>query len=263
MESTLPPSSTPISLSESFYVGDAAGRYADPASSSVVRKDHSACDRTFAMNLNLTFYTPEEYFLGIPPQDFHLDFNPHAFLQQQSTTTLDIEALKLSETLEIIVFVGFPGCGKSTFVGKHLLPTNHFHVSQDKLKSKEKCFAAATESLKRSQSVVVDGTHPNLTSRRPWIELGKQFSIPVRCFAFQASEQVSKHNNLTRSVRQCFPNIKMTQSCPKVPTIAYNIYKSKYEEPSVGEGFASIHRIDFVGEFETEAERGNFLHFYS
>lgn len=40
----------------SFYVGDAAGR----------PRDHSDCDRKFAYNCQLKFYTPEEYFLGKP-----------------------------------------------------------------------------------------------------------------------------------------------------------------------------------------------------
>lgn len=45
----------------SFYVGDAAGR---PANASRKKKDHSLADRLLAANLDLTFYTPEEHFLG-------------------------------------------------------------------------------------------------------------------------------------------------------------------------------------------------------
>lgn len=44
----------------SFFVGDAAGRKADPANGRQV-KDHSDADKGFAENAGLKFFTPEEY----------------------------------------------------------------------------------------------------------------------------------------------------------------------------------------------------------
>ncbi|VDN40221.1 unnamed protein product [Gongylonema pulchrum] len=44
----------------SFYVGDAAGRI---CSSLRGKKDHSAADRLFALNIGINFFTPEQYFL--------------------------------------------------------------------------------------------------------------------------------------------------------------------------------------------------------
>lgn len=39
-----------LNQKDSFFVGDAAGRD---------RRDHSACDRKFAINAGLQFYTPD------------------------------------------------------------------------------------------------------------------------------------------------------------------------------------------------------------
>jgi bifunctional polynucleotide phosphatase/kinase len=50
-----------VDKEKSFFVGDAAGR---PACASRKKKDHSLADRLLAINLNLTFHTPEEHFLG-------------------------------------------------------------------------------------------------------------------------------------------------------------------------------------------------------
>jgi bifunctional polynucleotide phosphatase/kinase len=49
-----------ISLADSFYVGDAAGR---PKTASR-KKDHGYGDRGFALNVGISFYTPEMFFLG-------------------------------------------------------------------------------------------------------------------------------------------------------------------------------------------------------
>ena len=50
-----------ISLADSFYVGDAAGR---EKGNGREKKDHGHGDRCFAANIGIRFYTPEMFFLG-------------------------------------------------------------------------------------------------------------------------------------------------------------------------------------------------------
>ena len=54
-----------INMEKSFYCGDAAGRRQNWIDKK--KKDFSCSDRLFAMNLDLKFYTPEEFFLGHKP----------------------------------------------------------------------------------------------------------------------------------------------------------------------------------------------------
>ena len=46
----------------SFFVGDAAGRPATLPGKKYSQNDHSACDKGWATNVGINFYTPEEFF---------------------------------------------------------------------------------------------------------------------------------------------------------------------------------------------------------
>ena len=54
---------------------------------------------------------------------------------------------------EIILLVGCPGLGKTTFYRRHL--SEYVHVNQDTLKRREKCLAALEDSLKAGKSCVI------------------------------------------------------------------------------------------------------------
>lgn len=49
-------------------------------------------------------------------------------------------------------------------------------------------------------------------------------------------------------VRQNYSAGKMR----RVPDIGYNMFKSQFEEPDIGEGFSEIVKIDFEPKFEDE-----------
>ena len=40
----------------------------------------------------------------------------------------------------------------------------------------------------------------------------------------------------------------------RIPDIAYNMYKSQYETPTLAEGFTEILNIDFVPQFDTKKD---------
>ena len=59
-------SSMEVDEKESFFVGNQAGR----------EDDDSCEDRKFAMNLNIPFYTPSEYFLEERAKPYSISFYP-------------------------------------------------------------------------------------------------------------------------------------------------------------------------------------------
>lgn len=138
-----------VDLENSFFVGDAGGR---PAMTGVP-KDFSCSDRDFADNVGIRFLTPEEYFLKHKPREFKRSFDPRAFVEKvESEDGLVFEKQNLQD---MVLFVGSPGSGKSTFYSKHLKPLGYIRINQDTLKTREKCFKIAEENLSQGKSVVI------------------------------------------------------------------------------------------------------------
>lgn len=100
-----------VNQSQSYYVGDAAGR---PENKAMKRKkDHSSVDRLLAMNLNLEFFTPEEHFMKAPRQHWTKpEFNPRDFLNRTVQLINNPKTKIASVDLELILMVGGPGTGK-------------------------------------------------------------------------------------------------------------------------------------------------------
>uniref|UniRef100_A0A671SBN5 Bifunctional polynucleotide phosphatase/kinase-like n=1 Tax=Sinocyclocheilus anshuiensis TaxID=1608454 RepID=A0A671SBN5_9TELE len=181
-----------IDVSQSFYVGDAAGRPANWALGKK-KKDFSCSDRLFALNIGLQFHTPEEYFLGWKPAQFSLpEFDPRK-LDSKRRLYDPPDASLTSTKQEVIVAVGFPGSGKSTFFQAHIIPKGYAYVNRDILGSWQQCVSACERALKEGRSVAVDNTNPDPESRKRFVS--QSAGVPCRCFNLTASLEQAKHNN--------------------------------------------------------------------
>lgn len=150
---------------------------------------------------------------------------------------------------ELILLVGSPAAGKSSFVRRHLLPHRYVHVNQDTLKSRDRCVKVASEALQSGHKVVVDNTNPSASTRALYIQHARKLSIPVRCFHIMTSDSVAKHLNMVRE--------RITNgSTKRLPGIAFSTYRSRFEEPRMNEGFKEIRTIPFVPTFDETTEEG-------
>ena len=238
-------------LSACVFVGDAAGRPASP-SRHRGKKDFSCSDRKFARNVGISFATPEEFFLGEKPAEFDWDSaDPADYPEDSDAEKAAAEAAIGRKGQEVIVFVGFPASGKSTFCKRHLIPRGYVWINRDTLKTQDNCMKLARSTLSDGKSVVVDNTNPSKDARKAYIDIAKKAGVPVRCFRFDTDEKLAVHLNYFRE--------RITNgTSPHVPTIGYSTYKKKFEEPVLAEGFDDIVHVKFIANFDSDDAKKSF-----
>jgi bifunctional polynucleotide phosphatase/kinase len=173
-----------LDYNSSFFVGDAAGRPGD----------HADTDRKWAMNIGISFYTPQvdraiifhvyivefilgqEYFLKCAPtpfvlNGFHVSTLPQCVLGFFFLSILlqlpQFLVLPLTPTLtpllpppprskpELVLFCGYPSLGKTSFFRLHFLPEDYAHINQDTLRTRQKCLEAVEAALAADRNCVV------------------------------------------------------------------------------------------------------------
>ncbi|XP_041850126.1 bifunctional polynucleotide phosphatase/kinase [Melanotaenia boesemani] len=239
---------------QSIYVGDAAGRPENWAPGKK-KKDFSCSDRLFALNIGLQFHTPEEYFLGWKSAPYSLpQFDPRKLDSTARLYDPPSTSLICSET-EVIVAVGYPASGKSTFFHTHIIPKGYVYVNRDTLGSWQACVSACERALREGRSVAVDNTNPDLESRKRYVDVAKAAGVTCRCFHFSASLEQAKHNNRFR---------EMNPSSSKHATVndmVFHSYKKHFVAPALSEGFSEILQIHFVPDFKDSQSETLFRQF--
>ncbi|VDO12883.1 unnamed protein product [Rodentolepis nana] len=226
-----------INRNESIYCGDAAGREAQGKK----KKDHSHCDRLFALNVGITFKTPEElwddnyatYFT------YPLLFDIAKFRDSFDDTIDPVpSALKDLKSPVLVIMVGFPASGKSTFCGKYLQNAGFQIVSRDTIKDMKKCVEKCQALLKSGLSVVIDNTNVDTASRSSFLQVAKNLMIPVYACVLKTSFDHARHNEIFRQIT--------CKGHSKISIMVFNMMKNKYQVPTKEEGFTDVFEIPFI-----------------
>ena len=233
-----------VDMKESFYCGDAAGRLKTKKAA----KDFSDSDRKFAINVGIKFFTPEMYFMNVketlPPLGF--DIKKLKTLEGLSPIT-GVDKITKDEP-EMIIFVGAPGAGKSTFWSTYL--PDYVRVNNDTLKTKEKCMKAAREALKSGKSCVIDNTNADKDTRARYIPIAEEFKVPCRAFYFDLDKPLCMHNNKQRKLNENRKHLSK-----KVGDVIIHTFFKRVEKPALKEGFSDVHHVKFVpGPFHNDKD---------
>ena len=200
---------------KSFYCGDCAGR----------KNDRSDTDYKFALNCGIKFKTPEQIFCTNQNKSQNQLSISYPNLKSIRGTKFNFEPIDK----EIIILVGLAGSGKSYIANYINKKFGHKIICKDVLKTK--CMTIAKKNIEDGESIVIDSTNPDKITRKYWIDLGKEFGHTTRIISVLTDKSVAKHNNYYRHWKY---------GTKIVPDVAYNVFKSKYQEPSISEGVSEI-----------------------
>ncbi|TAQ85076.1 hypothetical protein B7494_g6595 [Chlorociboria aeruginascens] len=202
-----------LNLEDSVFVGDAGG---------------------------IQFHTPEEYFLDEPPRPFTRTLDPLSLIKDATAAEVSEKFIKKNDR-DIILFVGSPGAGKSSFYWRQLQPLGYERINQDTLKSRDKCLKVAGKLLEEGKSVAIDNTNADIETRSKWIALAKGHSTQIRCVLFTANAQICEHNDVVRALNSTMNPEKRTM----LPRMAFTGFASRYQRPQLSEGFQDITEVAF------------------
>jgi predicted kinase len=136
---------------------------------------------------------------------------------------------------ELVIFVGLPGSGKSTYNFAHFAST-HVHISKDLMKTARgrdtKQIAMIEEALASGNSVVIDNTNPSAAIRAPLIAIGRRHGARIIAYYFECSVKTALMRNQQRE-----------EGAGRVPKVAIFVTQKKLQPPTLDEGFDEIHLV--------------------
>ena len=134
-------------------------------------------------------------------------------------------------SVELVVFVGLQGAGKSTWYRQHFAAT-HAHVSKDLMRSnrnKERRQRELIEgALREGIPVVVDNTNPSPDVRAPLIAIGRAHGARVVAVFFDVPLALCEERNRRREGRA------------RVPDVALHVTHARLVPPTEAEGFDEV-----------------------
>jgi predicted kinase len=136
--------------------------------------------------------------------------------------------------MEVVLFIGLQGAGKSTFYQTHFAAT-HVLVSKDRFRNnrrpQRRQMHLIDEALRARHSVVVDNTNPAVADRAPIIALARAQEAKVIGVYFDAPLAACLERNAGRSGKA------------RVPDAALHRTAKRMQPPTVAEGFDQLQRV--------------------
>jgi bifunctional polynucleotide phosphatase/kinase len=79
--------------------------------------------------------------------------------------------------------------GKSFYYKKLYEPKGYVRINQDTLKTKAKCISKTKEELDSGSSVVIDNTNPDPATRKEYVKIAKQYSVPLNAYTLMCPKK--------------------------------------------------------------------------
>jgi len=137
--------------------------------------------------------------------------------------------------MEMILFIGIPGSGKSSFYKEQFF-NSHMRISLDLLNTKNREMKLLEFCFNTSMPLVLDNTNVSVADRNKYIALAKKNQYRVKGYYFRSDVK----NCLLRNTRRTGKS--------KVPEVAILSKYKTLELPSLHEGFDELFYVEAVEE---------------
>jgi predicted kinase len=138
---------------------------------------------------------------------------------------------------KIVLTVGIPGSGKSTFAERLQEQSGWVRVNQDELGTRRAVEVRMEAALKQGLSVIVDRTNFDYQQRNNWVKMAAQYRInTIFCVLFDIDAAVCKSRI---SVRKNHPTIPEGDS----GHVIVDKFTTMLVPPRRGEGFCEIFTV--------------------
>ncbi len=136
--------------------------------------------------------------------------------------------------MELIVFCGLQGAGKSSFYLKHFADT-HLRINLDMLRTRRREAAIFDACLSAGQRLVVDNTNVSREERQRYLEPAAEAHFRSIAYFFDVPFDTCAERNRERMGRA------------RIKEAGLHAMRAKLEPPSFDEGFAEIFAVNEDG----------------
>ncbi|GIJ48410.1 hypothetical protein Val02_52960 [Virgisporangium aliadipatigenens] len=138
----------------------------------------------------------------------------------------------------LVVLVGLPASGKSTFYARHLAPT-HLHISKDNWPNARRRDARqrrlVRDALAAGSAVALDNTNASVAERAPLIAIARAAGAEVFGYWFPPDLPGTLRRNAVREGRA------------RVPDVGVYATLGRLVRPAVDEGFDGLYEVTLDG----------------
>jgi predicted kinase len=143
--------------------------------------------------------------------------------------------------MQLVVFCGIQGAGKSTFYRERLSNT-HIRLNLDMLKTRHRETILLHACLAAQQPTVVDNTNATVDRRAYYLRLARAAGFRTILYYFQSTVEEALARNASRVGKE------------RIPDEAVRATFKRFQVPTPDEGFDEMYRvrIEPAGQFRVE-----------
>ncbi|MFP4416046.1 MAG: AAA family ATPase [Chitinivibrionales bacterium] len=132
--------------------------------------------------------------------------------------------------MQIVIFTGIPGCGKSHFYHAFFFRT-HMRINLDMLRTRSREWQFVQTCIQTKTKCVIDNTNVTTEHRRKYIDIAKAAGYRVEGYYFDVALEIAIQRNRLRPPAQV------------VPARGIQAMAKKLQIPTPEEGFDTLYRV--------------------